>query len=794
MQNIEYGRENELLVKLLRSVDRPGSYCIGDKLFLPMPCIAVDGIGELSFPVRKAQIDDLIKVSQHAPYGQGTQTFVDTKVRDCLQIDADRVSLGGRAWETSFSQIMKLVSEGLGLADSQLAAEFYKLLVYRQGGFFAAHRDTEKVPGMVATLSMSLPTAGEGGELVIRHGDGETVFDMRAKEPSELAFAAFYADCVHEVRAVTGGHRISLVFNLFIRSGRNWATAPDYSGLTDQVADCLAVWKNRGTTEKLVWVLDHEYSEDGLSFDTLKNTDSAVAQVLAEAAERAHCDIYAAVLHIDETGVPEIEPDHRSGYSPEPAEMRMGELVMQGEQLAGWAARDGSEPPFRILSVHPGEIHPPDALADAVPDEVRLQEYTANEGPTLDRFYHFGALVVWPRERTVDFAAKCGIDGAVSWVSGQCALVDDTELRRLLARLTDLWPMPRYGPGLTDRPAMLRLLHDCGHPDLAAEFLERVLLQHYDGSENDSLSAVLALVGTNAAGSFLPRLVKKHMAQHPRGVIVLLAMTKEVSGDAFPAWRDVLLEGMQAALAGLRSALKAQSSTCVVSNERGTRIETLRPELSLADRLDYQAVRELFVLALRLLPAEQSILAARTIIEFPKAVPPERMLAQALIDLFDVEDMARTETYRLLWRHAVDCLLQRSEWPPSQPMDWAFDVEIPCPCNHCTILRNFCEDPDEKAKHFKLRKDLRTHLREIIVRYVPGLDYTTVRRGSPYSLIVNKTQVGIEHKLFEYEKDVESIRLMLACAVKDPSDTADRERVQRLSQAEQAARYYWSAN
>ena len=44
---------------------------------------------------------------------------------------------------------------------------------------------------MVATLTISLPTVGAGGELVVRHGDREEVIDMNAAEPSELAFAAF---------------------------------------------------------------------------------------------------------------------------------------------------------------------------------------------------------------------------------------------------------------------------------------------------------------------------------------------------------------------------------------------------------------------------------------------------------------------------------------------------------------------------------------------------------------------------------------------------------------------------
>ena len=43
--------------------------------------------------------------------------------------------------------------------------------------------------------------------------------------PSEVAFGAFYADCVHEVLPVTKGYRATLVYNL-IRKGKGKPPAP----------------------------------------------------------------------------------------------------------------------------------------------------------------------------------------------------------------------------------------------------------------------------------------------------------------------------------------------------------------------------------------------------------------------------------------------------------------------------------------------------------------------------------------------------------------------------------------
>ncbi|MYF49965.1 MAG: 2OG-Fe(II) oxygenase, partial [Gammaproteobacteria bacterium] len=198
MSNIEYGQDRAEIEELLSSVERPGNYCALGRLFAAMPVVSVDGVGQLSFPVPEGQVRALMSVAERAPYGRGPDTVVDTSVRDCWQIDAGRFRLGGSAWPATFAQILETVAHGLGCPEDRIEAQLYKLLVYDEGGFFSGHRDTEKAPGMIATLCISLPTSGSGGDLIVRHGGRETTIDMWAEEPSELAFAAFYADCTHE--------------------------------------------------------------------------------------------------------------------------------------------------------------------------------------------------------------------------------------------------------------------------------------------------------------------------------------------------------------------------------------------------------------------------------------------------------------------------------------------------------------------------------------------------------------------------------------------------------------------
>ncbi len=780
VEGIEYGFGDERLERLLRSVDRPGNYCVGGRLYLPMPRVLADGVGELSFPVPESQIDALVQAAERAPYGKGTETLVDPAVRDCWQLDATQVRLAGESWPESFERIMSRVAEGLGLPRKRLGAQLYKLLVYRPGGFFAAHRDTEKVPGMVATLSLSLPARGAGGDLVVRHGDRETVFDMRAREPSDISFAAFYADCLHEVRPISEGHRVSLVFNLFMESGEAGPGAPDYTGLVQPVADCLARWRKSGGTENIVWLLDHEYTEDGLSFDALKNGDRTVAEVLAAAADRADCELHAAVLRVEEYGIPELQ-FHRwgDGWEVDESATDMDEVHERWNTLDGWAARDGSRPPFGRVELNDFELLPRGGLDEADPDESRFEESTGNEGPTLELVYRLSALVVWPCGRTVDIVAGGDIDKAVSWAAARCARVGDSgeeEVRRLLARLTDLWPIGDP-PRRQNRAAMLELLRATGQAALAADFLNRIVTIGYDGSENDALVRLMPVIEPATAREFLSGFAARHTPLRPGPVFGFLAQAARRLENAGVRWRNVLSEAAREAFSRLPAALKAASRAPADPSERWP--SHAGPSRGAA--MDPKAVRDVFALAWQLGLADESVRAARTIEDHPKAVAPDRTLPQALSGMrrFD-EGLADTPAYALLWRRAADFLLDRSSARPAAPRNWTVASEISCACEHCAKLRAFCEDPVARVERFKLRKDLRKHLHRIIDGHRLDLEHATTRRGSPYTLVCTKNRASFERRRGRYAEDLECIGSLLETA---PERIPETERAERLERA-----------
>ncbi|HPU81872.1 MAG TPA: 2OG-Fe(II) oxygenase, partial [Accumulibacter sp.] len=176
------------LAHVLQAVRRPGDFFATGRIEIFAPKIEVAGVGAVSLPLLATQAEQLIDVAEQAPYGRGEETLVDTAVRRTWQIAADRIRLGGRHWDSHLADIVARAAAGLGVMEG-ISAELYKMLVYDTGSFFVGHRDTEKAPGMFATLVVVLPSIYSGGELLIRHREREVCLDLSCQEASEVAFA-----------------------------------------------------------------------------------------------------------------------------------------------------------------------------------------------------------------------------------------------------------------------------------------------------------------------------------------------------------------------------------------------------------------------------------------------------------------------------------------------------------------------------------------------------------------------------------------------------------------------------
>ena len=310
------------LLGALATIDRPADFCTQGLCPSILPGLHVKKFGDVGLPLSATEAKRLIKSCHQAPYGKGTETVVDTKVRNVWELDAGDFSLKNPKWEGVIESILREIEGRLGLPEKSLVAHVYKLLVYEKGSFFLPHRDGEKLDRMVATLVINLPAKHSGGELVILHqGQQKTIEISGAAAGLEAEYAAFYADCQHEVKPLRSGYRRCLTYNLALAKprGKQAVVAPNFQDATEQIAGLLRKWAPKSERKvtppiKLAVMLEHRYSKAGLSIDKLKGVDMAKANVLFDAAERSGCDAHLALVTLGQYGEPqEAYEDYRYG-------------------------------------------------------------------------------------------------------------------------------------------------------------------------------------------------------------------------------------------------------------------------------------------------------------------------------------------------------------------------------------------------------------------------------------------------------------------------------------------------
>ena len=774
--DLPYNRSLADLESLLSRVNRPGDFCMHGALALPMPVVRVDGVGPLSFPLLEAQAAALIAAAELAPYGRGEQTVLDTAVRRVWQIDAARVRLGGKHWAPSLQRVLADVVRGLGCEDAATRAELYKLLVYDPGGFFLPHRDSEKAPGMFGTLLIQLPSPHTGGELRIRHGSREVRIDLSATDGSELGFAAFYADCEHEVRPVEAGHRLCLVFNLLRDAAGDEppAGAPSYDAAVTQAARLIgAAFAAEGAPPKLVWLLEHQYSQAELGFDALKGVDDAVVGVLHRAADAAACGVHLAVMHIEESGPAEVD------YAPSRGRRYRGNFDDDGDIDAAavayevvevsdteryidhWIAADGQARAFGRLPLADGELLPADALDDEPPDEDRLLEATGNEGVSFERAYRRAALVLWPQARQVDVLLQAGVGSALPALELQLA-ADGASAGALemAERIVAYWSeqsRPHYAAGREGqgplRVCMLRCLARFGATEAGERFMRDVLVADYDGSENAALADAAPLM--LAAPSFdklLGALLEAAFLRRPRALCELLFLLEAANGSLTRGHGKALrrfAEALVDALPGLAARPAGEFDEGLLQDEIAADAESCQRLLSALERLVSEPQRASAVSALIMLP---------------QVFDPGRVLVPALqaLQAAGSGGIAADAQRLRLWRHGCSFLLARSEFPPPVPRDWSQPAALSCHCEDCIALQAFAIDPRLREQRFRVRQDRRQHLHQQIGQHGLDMSHVTERSGSPQTLVCRKTRGSYQRQCRQHAEDAAAMRALQA--------------------------------
>ena len=258
------------------------------------------------------------------------------------------------------------------------------------------HRDTEKVDGMFGTLVIQLPSDYSGGELIVKHRGEEKVFSFSGLQGStNFHFAAFYADCQHEIKKVTAGYRLCLVYNLLYKESKSFLVPPDNRLLVNRVVAAVNQWNaDAEGPPVLAYILEHMYTETSLSFKSLKNLDRAVSDLLVSACNEIGFDLYLAHVNLQQTW---SAGSIYSEYELSNEYFTFSNLVMPS----------GQKVEFSEINIKSEALMPKDRLHLDSPDERHENGDTGNEGACIEKTYRMCCLLLWPVKHCI---AVLGLD------------------------------------------------------------------------------------------------------------------------------------------------------------------------------------------------------------------------------------------------------------------------------------------------------------------------------------------------------------------------------------------------
>ncbi|KAH6975020.1 hypothetical protein BKA56DRAFT_524277 [Ilyonectria sp. MPI-CAGE-AT-0026] len=470
------------LLYALHSINTPASFaCFGALKRTPPAGIVVDGVGDIEMPLSESQARQMIAAARQAPCGKGSETLVDTSVKNTWELDASQFTFKNPSWPGYIQKISAAVGQDLGI-NTTIKAEVYKMLLYEKGAMFKSHTDTEKIPGMFGSLVICFPSTHQGGEVSLKHNGQQKLF--KSSEYTQ-SFASWYSDVHHEVLPVTSGYRWVVTYNLAIDPQE---TRPSTALLTPEtrvLREVMTRWLSKDAksreNEFLYHRLDHDYTEANISLNALKSQDLARVQVLKALSNEFPFDIFLGLLEKGESG-PCGRHFEWGSYRGRSRYGRYDEDDEDDEDEGGFhPLEEVFDSTYTVKTVVDLEGHlvienlvlnEEDILEENCFDDIEAEEeyegYMGNSGPSATHWYRVAAVAIVPHDSISSFFNSIDPDSrlieaknhsqqqahyfARQYVQKQAPEVYFTELVKL-CKLAWIYPPPRsnfkYDQGLS---------------------------------------------------------------------------------------------------------------------------------------------------------------------------------------------------------------------------------------------------------------------------------------------------------------------------------------------------------
>lgn len=718
--------------------------------------LEVKNVGRIRFPVPATAARKLIGAARRAPFGWRDRTLVDPQVRDTWEIPAGRLRIDARKWRRTLGPALERIRDELGLpAGGRLRARLDKLLVYEPGQFFVRHQDSERADDMIGTLAVVLPSACEGGALKVVHGGEQVTCRIGGGRADRLTLIAFYGDCRHEVRPVKKGHRIVLTYRLLFDGAAPGADALDERLIARLGAHVDAHFRTPRRSryqhesaeppDRLVYLLDHEYSQRSLRWERLKNADALRAAALRAVAARLDCEIHLALADVHEVWSCDVDDgyywrrrrhdlDDDDGDEDVDERYEPVDLIDSDIVLRHWIDETGRPAKGLDGIVTNGELCWTTPSVDLEPLRSEYEGWMGNYGNTVERWYHRAAVILWPRSRAFVVRAKLSPAWALDELDKRLRAGEREQARRQAQALLPFWNVHATRDG--GKGVLVKALRVAGglqDPKLAAALLAPFRLRQLGARAMPQLVALLDQHGAAWCRELLSQWARdEHLeraADDPDWLAFMPRFCRELCERAGETGRGLARWVAARQWSGFRrdcEALLRDAADPAAREKLQASAARLLPVLEAADACGAGEVR---AEAVKFLAAADGGYPPERLVPILRAAraryAPQRLRALGLGDVY---------------RHCADALAARLAAPARDPDDWSIAPPMACTCELCRELGRFLAARERTRCEWPLAQDKRRHLHGQIDRYALPVTHHTRRQGRPFTLVLAKTE------------------------------------------------------
>jgi hypothetical protein len=737
--------KTQKILELLKTIQGNGSFEISGVNKITLPGLHIKGVGEISIPISPIQIREIIEISKKAPFGKGSKTVIDTKVRSAWELDADQLSFHNEDWSDMMGQIVEKVKNGLGIENNEIAISLYKLLIYEEGDFFLPHKDSEKEHGMFGTLIIGLPYTHTGGELVIRFDGKEKIIDFSVPlSDYKIPYVAFFADCDHEIKPITSGHRVSLVYNLIQSQGSQKLCQSEMSSQINQMSTLLKSMATSVSNTPKAVLLEHQYTPANFSFNSLKHHDRPRAELLLEAAEKA--GYFAELGLVTHYKMGQLEGagydyDYHNRYAESSGDGTMGEIYEEYTTIEHWS--NGKIPALGKIYIENEDLIIDFKIGEGNPIEEEEEGYTGNAGMTMEYWYHYGAVILWPQSKHLELLSSASVMVRLHWLEYYYQNWNDTKLnsiqysKYIITHFTEN-ELIDHSSFSTDFSVIACFLAKLNDEKFLLFECEALLIAVFKDIQITNWIELLQHFDPIIFTRIFESVTRKGDANTTNHVLEILkslgSLSKASTGEFFRNHIDHI----PLYLGSIQLSKLQGENRYALEGEKATRKDLIKTilkkviELSYYKEKDTEWIKKTLDVISKSLSRDYVNTVLVTIISNQKG-----LLANGIRQI------------------CISYLADRTAVKPTPPPDWKRempdtkqDLEI------WSILKPFIESPDTQVFEYKKAQAYRSQMESAIARVTIDLKMETIKKSSPQVLKLTKTQAALERSLKNWKEDV----------------------------------------